>query len=348
MLAVTDTGSGMPSEIIEQVFEPFFSTKPEGKGTGLGLSMVYGFVKQSGGHVKIYSEVGHGTTVKLYLPRAVAAEDREVVIQSGPVVGGSEVVLVVEDDEEVRATVVELLSELGYRVLKAPNAQSALSVIESGLSIDLLFTDVVMPGTLKSSELARMAKERMPHLAVLFTSGYTENSIVHGGRLDAGVELLSKPYTREALARKIRHVLGNQQQRDMAIDQSAARGVQAVKGEAAEKPLTILLVEDDDLIRANTLEMLEDLGHSVIEAGTATEALEQLRAGEIDTLVTDLGLPDMSGAELASFARQHKPSLGVVFATGNDHAPDGAVDGAILLKKPYDSLALRAALKHLP
>ena len=212
MIPVTDTGSGMPPDVMDQAFEPFFSTKPEGKGTGLGLSMVYGFVKQSGGHIKIYSEIGHGTTVKLYLPRSLEAEDMIVNIDAREVVGGSETILVAEDDEQVCATVVSLLTELGYQVLKAGDAAAALAVIESGARIDLLFTDVVMPGPLRSPDLARKARERIPGLAVLFTSGYTQNAIVHGGRLDAGVELLSKPYTREALARKIRHVLANQKQ----------------------------------------------------------------------------------------------------------------------------------------
>jgi len=207
MLAVTDTGAGMPPEVIAQAFEPFFSTKPEGKGTGLGLSMVYGFVKQSGGHVRIYSEVGSGTTVKLYLPRVDQREDVLVSQHAAPISGGAETILVAEDDVEVRSTVVETLRELGYRVLTANDAASALTVIESGIPIDLLFTDVVMPGTLKSPELARKAKERLPGIAVLFTSGYTENAIVHGGRLDLGVELLSKPYSRETLARKVRKVI---------------------------------------------------------------------------------------------------------------------------------------------
>jgi signal transduction histidine kinase len=207
VVAVTDTGTGIPKELIEQVFEPFFSTKPEGKGTGLGLSMVHGLVKQSGGHLKIYSEVGEGTTIKLYLPRVLQDEDVLTDISAAPVLGGSETILVVEDDDGVRETAVSLLSELGYRVLKARDAQGGLNVIESGIPIDLLFTDVVMPGPLRSPELARKAKERLPNIGVLFTSGYTENAIVHHGRLDPGVELLSKPYTREALARKIRHVL---------------------------------------------------------------------------------------------------------------------------------------------
>jgi len=208
MLAVTDTGTGIDPKLIEQVFEPFFSTKPEGQGSGLGLSMVYGFVKQSGGHVKIYSELGHGTTLKLYLPRVRGRE--ELVVTSPETVtmrGGNETILVAEDDPDVQATVVELLTDLGYIVLRANDAQSALSVIESGVAIDLLFTDVVMPGALKSPELARLARARLPELMVLFTSGYTENAIVHDGRLDVGVELLSKPYTREQLARKVRAVL---------------------------------------------------------------------------------------------------------------------------------------------
>ena len=212
VLSVTDTGSGMPPEIAARAFDPFFSTKAEGHGTGLGLSMVYGFAKQSRGHVKIYSEVGHGTTVKLYLPRVAQSEDLLAAIERSPVTGGSETILVVEDDAEVRATAIEMLGELGYRVLKAHDAASALHIIESGLSIDLLFTDVVMPGTLKSPELARKAKERQPHIAVLFTSGYTENAIVHGGRLDADVDLLPKPYAREALARKVRQVLAKAKQ----------------------------------------------------------------------------------------------------------------------------------------
>lgn len=207
VVSVTDTGSGMPPEIIEKVFDPFFSTKPEGKGTGLGLSMVHGFVKQSGGHVKIYSEPGEGTTVKLYLPRSVEAEDDFDREQPDRAVGGAETILVVEDDAGVRQTVVETLSELGYSVVQAPDPDSALAIVESGMRLDLLFTDVVMPGRLKSSELARKAKLRFPDLKVLYTSGYTENSIVHAGRLDPGVNLLGKPYTREDLSRRIRSLL---------------------------------------------------------------------------------------------------------------------------------------------
>jgi len=334
LLAVTDTGSGMTPEVLEKVFEPFFSTKPEGKGTGLGLSMVYGFVKQSGGHVKIYSEVGQGTTVKVYLPRSVADEDREVVVPAGPVVGGTETVLVVEDDEEVRTTVIETLTDLGYRVLSAKDAQAGLNVVESGIPIDVLFTDVVMPGPLKSREMARRAKERLPNLAVLFTSGYTENSIVHGGILDVGVELLSKPYTREALARRIRHVVANQKQ----VEQSASpRTDVSEPGAYRSLPsLRILLVEDDFLIRSNTAEILMEFGHEVIEASNGHEALQELAGSEIDLLLTDIGLPDTSGGELVKQAIELKQSLAVIFATGENQKPDGAPPRAGLLRKPYN------------
>src|SRR6201985_1731848 len=196
MIAVTDTGTGIPPDILERVYEPFFTTKAEDKGTGLGLAMVYGFLKQSGGHVKISSEVGAGTTVKLYLPREIASEDALVAAPSGEIKGGEETVLVVEDDEEVRDVAVSMLTELGYRVVKARDAASALVVVDSGIPIDLIFTEVMMPGTLHTPELARKAKERLPDVAVLFTSGYTQNAIVHGGRLDPGGELLAKPYTR--------------------------------------------------------------------------------------------------------------------------------------------------------
>ncbi|SEP81040.1 Response regulator receiver domain-containing protein [Devosia sp. YR412] len=350
LLAVTDTGSGIPQNILEKVFDPFFSTKSEGKGSGLGLSMVYGFVKQSGGHVKIYSEVGEGTTIKLYLPRSVEAEDVRVILDAATIQGGSETILVVEDDADVRATVVELLTDLGYRVLKAIDAQSGLNVIESGVPIDLLFTDVVMPGTLKSAELARKARERMPHIAVLFTSGYTENSIVHGGRLDAGVNLLSKPYTREALARKVRLVLANQSQINNATQghpQTSQGSASSVPGK--QKPLRILLVDDEMLIRMNTADILQDLGHTVLDAGSGKEALDLLTS-EIDVLLTDVHMAGMSGLELATAAKSQVPTIAVVFATG-DNDVTGYVPGPneqfAILPKPYTQADITKVLQQV-
>ncbi|MDC8756956.1 PAS domain-containing protein [Janthinobacterium fluminis] len=206
-LAVTDTGHGMEQDILDKIFEPFFSTKKEGEGTGLGLSMAYGFIKQSGGHIKVHSRAGQGSTFEIYLPRTLEPLADMRVALSGPVLGGSETILVVEDDVHVQTAVVDMLRGLGYTVLKANTAMSALTVVKSGVPIDLLFTDVVMPGELRSPEMVRQAKLLLPQLQVLFTSGYTQNAIMHGGRLEPGVELLSKPYRREDLARKVHELL---------------------------------------------------------------------------------------------------------------------------------------------
>jgi PAS domain S-box-containing protein len=209
MIAVSDTGTGIPESIRDKVFEPFFTTKDIGKGTGLGLSMVYGFLKQSRGHIKLYSEDGHGTTIKLYLPRADAARDAAAEpAPAAPMPVGHETILVVEDDDMVRAHVVAQLESLGYRTLAAPDGAAALALVEEGIRFDLLFTDVIMPGGMSGRQLAEELRKRWPSLPVLYTSGYTENAIVHHGRLDAGVALLNKPYRKADLARKVREVLG--------------------------------------------------------------------------------------------------------------------------------------------
>jgi PAS domain S-box-containing protein len=340
MVAVTDTGGGIAPEILERVFEPFFTTKAENKGTGLGLAMVYGFLKQSGGHIKIYSEVGSGTTVKLYFPREMATEDALVAAPDGDVEGGKETVLVVEDDDDVREVAVSMLTEFGYRVAKARDASAALAIVDSGIPIDLIFTDVMMPGALRSPELARKAKERLPNVAVLFTSGYTQNAIVHGGRLDPGVELLAKPYTREALARKVRHVLANHAERRVV-----AQGSRRPTEEDALTGAKVLLVEDDELIRAMTAEMLGDIGCEAIEASTAEEALKILAGGRIDILLTDIGLPGVSGLQLAQDARTQWPGLRLVLATGDSGvSADAARLDATLLAKPYSREALQQSL----
>ena len=342
MLAVTDTGSGIASDVLEKVFDPFFTTKPEGRGTGLGLSMVYGFVKQSGGHIKIYSEPGEGTTVKIYLPRSVQSEDRVVAIDEESVRGGDETILVAEDDEAVRETVVGMLSELGYRVLKARDAESALSIIESGIAIDLLFTDVVMPGPLRSPVLARKAAERQPGIAVLFTSGYTENAIVHGGRLDEGVELLSKPYTREQLARRVRHVLGNR------VPRVVPPPTPMLEPAHKPSPLRVLVLEDDALIRMSICEMLESRGHIVFEAGDGNEAIRVHGAESIDVLLADVGLPGLSGVDVAELMRKEQPDLPVIFATGDDTA-NGVVrdERTAVISKPYGVADLMDAIGRI-
>ncbi|MPW18831.1 response regulator [Paraburkholderia sp. CNPSo 3157] len=357
MVAVTDTGSGMSAEVKEHVFEPFFTTKPEGQGTGLGLSMVYGFVKQSGGHVKIYSEPGHGTTIRLYLPRVRDEEDLETDVDAGPAKGGAETILIVEDDEDVRTTVVEMLASLGYRVLKAKDAQSALAIVESGVPIHLLFTDVVMPGSMRSTELARKVRERQPDIAVLFTSGYTDNAIVHAGRLDEGVELLSKPYSKDALARKLLHTLRVQYTRPddavtlQAEDSQTVRLVDRGNNETfdAIRDLRVLFVEDDELVRVSTVELLRTFGLDVAEAQDAKQAMQLLNDGTFDVLLTDVGLTGASGVELALDARERQPDMRVIFVTGSD-APLSAeqqsqLQEAALLRKPFDPLELIDALR---
>ncbi|MBD1874907.1 PAS domain S-box protein [Nodosilinea sp. FACHB-131] len=207
MVSVSDTGVGIDPEHLERVFEPFFTTKEQGKGTGLGLSMVYGFIKQSGGHIKIYSEPGHGTTIRMYLPRFWGDIQPSLPAPEGVVVGQSELILLVEDNELVRSYAHDQLVDLGYRVLAANSGPAALAMLHQQDNVDLLFTDVVMPGGMSGRELAELAQQIKPGLRVLYTSGYSENAIVHQGRLDAGIQLLSKPYGRTELSQKIREAL---------------------------------------------------------------------------------------------------------------------------------------------
>lgn len=209
MVAVTDTGTGMPAEVAAKVFDPFFTTKEAGKGTGLGLSQVYGFVKQSGGHIKVYSEIDQGTTVKIYLPRYFSTEEEDIEEESTSVLPTGdyqEVILVVEDEPSVRQFSVDALTDLGYRVLEADGGKAALSVIDAHPEISLLFTDIVMPDV-NGRKLAEEAQRRRPNLKVLYTTGYTRNAIVHNGVLDPGVELIVKPFTIDELAAKVRVIL---------------------------------------------------------------------------------------------------------------------------------------------
>jgi CheY-like chemotaxis protein len=209
MIAVADTGAGMDRATRERAFDPFFTTKDVGKGTGLGLSQVYGFVRQTGGHVRIYSEIGEGTTLKIYLPRHAGDEDTAEPgsrTQNTAHAIGTETILVVEDDEALRSYTTEILAELGYRVLAAHDGQSALQMLEKN-EVNLLFTDVVMPGGMNGRQLADEAVRRRPGLKVLFTTGYTRNAIVHHGRLDPGVQMIGKPFLFNELGAKVRELL---------------------------------------------------------------------------------------------------------------------------------------------
>jgi CheY-like chemotaxis protein len=209
-IAVSDTGTGMSAEVLSRAFDPFFTTKKPGQGTGLGLSQVYGFAKQSGGHVKIYSEVDQGTTVKLYLPRYVGEDEphQHAPPANRPLQGAiSEVILVVEDEERVRRMSVQLLGDLGYTVLQAGDAKQALAMLESDdIAFDLLFTDVVMPD-MNGKQLADRVRELRPGVKVLYTTGYTRNAVIHNGMLDRDVSFLPKPFTIQQLAAKVRQVL---------------------------------------------------------------------------------------------------------------------------------------------
>ena len=330
MLAITDTGIGMTPEVIAKAFDPFFTTKDIGHGTGLGLSQVYGFVKQSRGHVKIYSEVGEGTTIKLYFPRVHSkAPIEDVPERSETVPGGSrgEVVLVVEDDPDVRGYSCDILKELGYSVLEANSAAPALRILSARSDVVVLFTDIGLPGGTNGRQLAEEALRVHPKLKVLFTSGYARNAIVHGGRLDPGVELLSKPFTQAALAAKLRDII-----------------------DSKRVPGRILVVEDEPLISMLAVDYLEGAGFTAETAGSATEALNKLQlvSGGFDAVILDLGLPDRKGDALVSEIRAIYPLLPLVIATGRAvisvQAQFKNVPNLAIVSKPYLDRDLLEAL----
>ncbi len=216
-LAVTDTGTGMPAEVRDKIFEPFFTTKDQGKGTGLGLSMVFGFVKQSDGHVTVYSEEGRGTTIKLYLPRASRQPDEARNFETSSPGARDECVLIVEDDTDVRTLAVNLIDDLGYRVLEAGDGKAALGILERERRIDLLFTDVILPGGMNGNEIARRAPEYQPDIKIMYMSGYSHDALIHQGRMDDAVVLLQKPFRRAELAVKLREALENPPKSDKAV-----------------------------------------------------------------------------------------------------------------------------------
>lgn len=327
VIAVTDTGFGMSKETQARVFEPFFTTKEVGKGTGLGLSMVYGFVKQSGGHVKIYSEEGHGTTVKIYLPRLISEQQVEEGTARCDVEAShaEETILVAEDDDDVRAYTVDCLRELGYRVLEAHDGPSALRLLERQQQpIQLLFTDVVMPG-MTGRQLADEARALQGDLKVLYTSGYTRNAIVHGGRLEEGVEMIGKPFTFATLAEKIADILA--------------------KGRTGR----LLLVSDDPTLRMLTAEALASIGYAVDEAANRAEALPRIRVarGRYDAVLLDVGEP---GEALAAELRALHADLPILLATDQAEALEARLSGdacARVLAKPYNATKLSGALSQL-
>ena len=328
-ICVSDTGIGMSKGVLARAFEPFFTTKDVGQGTGLGLSQVYGFVKQSGGHIKIYSEPQQGTTVKLYLPRLHG--DADVAIEPEqrlfPRSADAETILVVEDDDDVRTYSKEILRELGYSILEAATGAAALRVLDAHPEIDLLFTDVGLPGGMNGRQLADEARKRRPNLKILFTTGYARNAIVHDGRLDPGVQLVTKPFTYAAVGAKLRDIL-----------------------DSRSRPARILLVEDEALVRILATEYLEGAGYRVEPAVSVTDAMGKVRLmqGEIDAAVVDVGLPDRKGDVLVMELRALYPALPVVIASGYEEAElrerfkgDGKM---AFLNKPYTQAQLLTCL----
>jgi CheY-like chemotaxis protein len=341
MIAVADTGTGMPAEVAARAFDPFFTTKQEGKGTGLGLSMVYGFVRQSNGHIRIDSAIGQGTSVKLYLPRTLDPVAETAV---GPVdaVAGSDRILVVEDNEEVRRAVVDMLSGWGYRVIAAENPDIAAGVLERDSAFDLLFTDVVMPGTLSAIELAALARRLRPDIAVLLTSGYARDLLPRQDGPD--YPLIAKPYRGEELAAKLRTVLAARSSPNAAHTGSSDQAPSPAK---IGQPRRVLFVEDEVVLRMSTADMLERLECFVAAVGSGEQALDLLsKGGAFDLLLTDLGLPGMSGEELAVEVRRRFPHLPVIIASGYGSS-GGQPDGVQFIAKPYSSIDLQQALEHL-
>jgi signal transduction histidine kinase len=332
MLAVTDNGIGMTRNTVAKAFEPFFTTKDIGHGTGLGLSQVYGFVKQSGGHVKIYSEIGEGTSVKIYLPRLYSNESAAAAEPSARIAPGrdDETILAVEDDIDVRAHTSGILRELGYRVLEAANGAAALEIVRTHPEIDLLFTDVGLPGGMNGRQLASAARDLNRKLRVLFTTGYARDAIVHEGRLDPGVQLITKPFTYAALSEKVRDLL-----------------------DARASPPRILVVEDEDIIQMLLCGQLEDMGFEVEITGSAAAAKHKLASlrGQVSAAIVDLGLPDAPGDSLVGELRVLYPALPIVISSGYDQATlrskFSSEHSIEFLSKPFNAEQLEAAIRDL-
>jgi PAS domain S-box-containing protein len=326
-ITVSDTGIGMSPETLARIFEPFFTTKPAGEGTGLGLSQLYGFVKQSGGHVTVDSIVGSGTKVTIYLPRFIG-EGANLKSGKKSQTGQDDrnTVLVVEDDDDVRLYATSLFRELGYGVLEAADGAAALRILETRPEIRFMFTDVGLPGDYNGKELADEARRRRPYLRVLYTTGYARTDILRQGRLDANAQVVTKPFTFDELSTKVRAVFDGKEKN------------------------VILLVEDEVLVAAIAADNLRDIGFEVIEVGNAKAALDHAGkdAAGIKAVIVDIGLPDKKGDVLAAELRKLRGDLPIIVATGHsgDSLPKELreADKVAILGKPYDLKDLKAAL----
>lgn len=335
-ISVIDTGTGMTPEVLNRVFEPFFTTKADGRGTGLGLSQVYGFVKQSGGYLRLDSELNVGSRVDIFLPKAALGPDDPLPhvepspeFEAIPRARGCETVLAVEDRDDVRITTVRSLRELGYVVLEAADATAALDLLQGGARVDLLFTDLGLPGPINGKILADRARALHPDLKLLITTAYAGDVLVREGRLDPEIELLSKPFSLAGLGTRIRALLDG----------------------TSASPGRILLVEDEFLLHLFVTDMLSESGFVVDAAANFEEAAAKMRAGIEDLVaaIVDLGLPDRSGDELVAELRALYPNLPIVLATGYAHEDVrkrfSVGTGVQLLTKPFSSENLTAALE---
>jgi DNA-binding response OmpR family regulator len=308
------------------MFEPFFTTKPSGQGTGLGLSMVHGIVVQSGGHINVYSEPGHGTSFKIYLPTVTRTkEETDAPRARLRTLRGNETILVVEDQADVRDFAVAVLKAYGYRVMQAPTASEALLVFEhEGDRIDLLLTDVVMPN-MSGRQLAERVLKTRPDIKVLFMSGYMENVIVHHGILDEGVALIQKPFSPEELASKVRAVLGP----------AAPMG-------------RILVVDQDRAVRSFLRTVLEAAGYEVSEAKEGSDAVPQAQAQGVDLVIADLVSPEQEGPDPIQVVQRRMPGVGIIAIAGASVAGFPGVGGMLgadaVLNKPVTPERLLATV----
>jgi PAS domain S-box-containing protein len=293
VLAVSDNGVGMNEETRRRAFEPFFTTKEVGKGTGLGLSMVHGIVEQNGGCIEIDSEPGRGTTFRIYLPKAAGTATDEKAPEAALKIGGTEIVLVVEDREDVRKYAASALETYGYRVIQAGNAGEALSICERERGrIDLVLTDVVMPN-LSGRELADRLRVRWPEMKILFMSGYTEDATLREGLVEGKADFIQKPFDPEQLAVKIRKVLG-----------------------APDRPARIVVADDEAGIRSFLKTVLEGGGYEVIQAVNGKQAVEKVRAGLANLVITDLVMPEQEGIETIRVLHEEAPGIRIIAMSG--------------------------------
>ena len=331
MLSVSDNGAGMDAATLRHIFEPFFTTREVGKGTGLGLSIIHGIVEQSAGFIEVSSEPGQGTAVRVYLPRVSESVTDEALPEAVSRLGGSETVLVVEDQPEVRRFAAGALSAYGYRVMQAPDAEEALRVCERhGAGIDLVLTDVVMP-RVSGLELARSLHECCPGTRVLFMTGYTDDAVLRHGALEKSADTIQKPFSPEQLAAKVKEVLAAQR--------------------ATVRPVRIVVADDEPGVRSFLRKVLESGGYEVVEAANGKQVLREARSGRVDMVITDLVMPEQEGIETIQALRREMPGIAIVAISGAFQGQllmtAQLLGAAAVMSKPLDPDALLASVRQV-